>query len=337
MTRPFIRPLLLSSLLLTVPSLVLAQTAVGPVGTIPPIPVPKSVVQQAKEQANGNFANLKRSSLGGQIQNAWNNADKKAGVIVFEFCGLCTYKARLRQHMITLFEVPTGEIIERIDNGDPNVFTVNMRSKRRFAVQAVGYGVDTNLIVYGKSGNIYAFYVRVESFNSKNISDQVVKIVGGQISQEISIGATIGGKVEGLSANSEGLDASPSNLSEAKLPVDRLVPPPQNSGPNDFINKVPFNPDSLHGWGDYKIWGGGADMEGLRPETVFRDDQFTYIKFGNKWKDIELPTAYVVLDKIDELVNTRIQGHTFIVESTQNLITLKSGQSFLCIQYTGAS
>jgi len=331
MSRPLPHPLLLSLLLLTAPSFAFAQTAIGPSGSLSSIPVPKSVVQQAKQQANGNFPVMKRSMIGGQIQNAWNKADQKAGVIVFEFCGLCTYKARLRQHMITLFEVPKGENIERIDNGDPGVFTVNMRSKRRFAVQAVGYGVDTNLIVYGTSGNIYPIYVRVERFNSRNISDQFVQIVGGQISQDVSIGTTIGGKALDLTGDTSSL------RSTKEFAVDPLVPPQKNSKPTDFINKVPFNPDSLHGWGNYKIWGGGADVEGLRPKTVFRDGEFTYIKYGDKWKDIELPTAYVVLDQVDELVNTRIQGHTFIIESTQNLITLKSGLSFLCIQYTGAS
>ena len=44
---------------------------------------------------------------------------------------------------------------------------------------------------------------------------------------------------------------------------------------------------------------------------------------------------YVVVDEIDELVNTRVQGQTYIIESTRPLITLKSGQSYLCIKYTG--
>ena len=73
----------------------------------------------------------------------------------------------------------------------------------------------------------------------------------------------------------------------------------------------------------------------MKPETVFRDDRFTYVRFGKKWANVELPTAYVVVDGIDELVNTRVQGETFIIESTRPLITLKSGMSFLCIQYGG--
>ena len=50
----------------------------------------------------------------------------------------------------------------------------------------------------------------------------------------------------------------------------------------------------------------------------------------------KLPTAYVVVDGIDELVNTRVRGSTYIVESTQRLISLKSGKKYLCIRYTGA-
>ena len=100
----------------------------------------------------------------------------------------------------------------------------------------------------------------------------------------------------------------------------------------DFVAEAKFDPNALRGWGQYKLWG---DDE-LEPVTVFRDDQFTYLRFGDKWKDLELPTAYVVVDEYDELVNTRVQGQTFIVESTQKLITLKSGFKFMCIQYTGA-
>jgi hypothetical protein len=100
---------------------------------------------------------------------------------------------------------------------------------------------------------------------------------------------------------------------------------------DDFVADAGFDPNKLRGWGDYDLWG---DDE-LRPITVFRDDYFTYIRFGDRWKDLELPTAYVVVDGVDELVNTRIQGHTFIVESTQPLISLKSGMKFLCIEYEG--
>ena len=47
------------------------------------------------------------------------------------------------------------------------------------------------------------------------------------------------------------------------------------------------------------------------------------------------PTAYVVIDDLDELVNTRVVGTTYIIESTHKLITLKSGDSYMCVQYKG--
>ena len=324
-------------------STVFAQTQMsGPQGSVPLPPVPTSVVNQAKSQANGTFPVMLRSKAGGQIQEAWNEVNSKAGVVNIDFCGLCSYKIRLREHMITLIELPRGETIERIDNGDAKVFTVNMRGTQRFAVQAVGYGVDTNLIVYGKSGNVYPFYVRVERFNSNNISDQFVKINGGRITKEEFVGDTIGGNVKGLTpdlqSNAEA-DQAFKDLATKQDPkqalYDGLAPPLNAPKENGFLQNIPFDPDNLRGWGDYKIWGGGDNSEMMKPETVFRDDHFTYIRFGAKWKDIELPTGYVVIDSVDELVNTRVQGTTFIIESTNRLITLKSGQSFICIEYTG--
>jgi ComB9 competence protein len=321
-----------------IPSLAQAQTPAMPSGSVPsmptslppppPRPVPQSVVDQAKAQAQGNFTTMMRASVGGQVQEAWDDAVEKAGVFRFQYCRNCTYKATLREHMVTVIELPIGETIEKADVGDPMAFRVELRGSNRLAVKPSGYGVDTNLIVYGKSGAIYPLYLRAESFNSKNIPDFLVRIEGTIAKTEI------GPNVIGLKEKSES-----SGDEEAKVPplqADAVAglkkpEPPRSEG--DFVQEAPFNPDKLHGWGDYKLWSGGLAGADLKPETVFRDDYFTYIRFGDAWKNIELPTAYVVVDGIDELVNTRVQGRTYIVESTQRLITLKSGESFLCIEY----
>jgi ComB9 competence protein len=68
---------------------------------------------------------------------------------------------------------------------------------------------------------------------------------------------------------------------------------------------------------------------------VFRDRHFTYLQYGDKWDGTELPTAYVVVDGVDELVNTRVQGASFIIETTAPLISLKLGKKYLCIRYDG--
>ncbi len=302
---------------LAVSPVAMAETVLAPPGQNVPAatrPVAGSVVRQAKQHAEGNFAPVARTTIGGQIQEAWTKAGGTAGFITMQYCATCTYKVVTREHMVTMIEVPDGEIIVQADNGDTSAFQIENRGSSRIAVKPIGYGVDSNLILYGKSGAVYPVYVRAESFNSRNITDFVVKIDG--TIPTVGIGPD--------------LVYSPDRDLPTMGPVPTIAVTP---APNDFISAAVFDPDKLHGWGDYTIWGEGENSEALKPETVYRDEYFTYIKFGDKWPQTELPTAYVVIDGIDELVNTRLSGRTFIVESIQNLITLKLGESFICIKY----
>ncbi|MEQ5778606.1 TrbG/VirB9 family P-type conjugative transfer protein [Thalassospira sp. NFXS8] len=482
-----------------------AAVSASPAPKAPTMPVPDSVVKQAKDQAEGRFGPMVRPRTSGQIQDAWDYAEKSDGVYVTDVCETCTYRVRTREYLVTLIELPAGEEITRIDVGDPRSWSVNKRDERRIAIRPASYGYDTSMIVYGGSGHVYPFYLRAEGVNSINMPDLLVRLKGsvttkddmtvamlrpqqrmrygsgmqrtalqneagiilpdpvtGQYHdiQEIPLDAQ-GNPVrltgpDGISLDDTGnayqsrvtgyyqgrpiIETSPTGTPgtsrpdlvagrfdsdgnliaplsyDGTLPVyadnagqtDAGTPAGKNvSGPgatitrtqngtitstgrtysnkpvtsastgtgmspgtsttidggssdmtakndsadnqelaaavhdlgdtdpgtpkDDFIADAGFDPNKLRGWGDYDLWG---DDE-LRPVTVFRDDYFTYIRFGDRWKDLELPTAYVVVDGVDELVNTRIQGHTYIIESTQRLISLKSGKKFLCIEYEG--
>lgn len=333
-----------------------AQTAVGgprvlggsgsPIPTPAPqvpvtaVPVPDSMLRQAAEQAEGKFTAMKRGAVGGQVQEAWDS-DKAKGTFKAQLCNDCEYKVRLREYMVSLIELPTGEQIDTWDNGDTENFEVVKRGDRRLAVRPQGFGIDTNIIVYGKSGQTYPFYLRTESINSRNVPDLQFKIEGHV---RIVKPAPLASEADPARENTESdpadpISAAPSKprgqtsskaptaaaLAEAAKAVTSSQKKP------DFVQNAAFNPDKLRGWGNYSLRGSNE----LKPETVFRDDYFTYIRFGGKWKDIELPTAYVVVDGIDETVNTRVNGTTLVVESTQRLITLKSGLSFICIEYRG--
>jgi len=300
-----------------------------------PLPLPDSVAIQAEEQAEGFFGTLVRPRTPGQIQEVWDQAEPEEAVYTAEMCEACTYKIRTREFMVTVIELPRGEEIASVDLGDNGGFSVKARGKRRLAVRPVGHGYDSSLVVYGKSGALYPFYLRAEGFNSYAVPDLVVRIAG-------AVATDTGIAVPGFQSNTSG-ETSPipegqagdiagdPGLSGARGIVAGLTETAPGTPEGDFVASAPFDPNALRGWGDYTLWG---DKE-LRPETVFRDDHFTYIRFGKRWKDIELPTAYVVVDGIDELVNTRVQGQTYIIESTRPLITLKSGESFLCIEYEG--
>jgi ComB9 competence protein len=325
------------------PTAVFAQTPMTSNG-IPVPPPPASVVKQAEDQANGQFTKLRRSTIGGQIQEAWDKAPSEAGVVAFKLCDSCVYRVRLRQHMVSNFELPIGETIKKIDNGDRDEFQIEQRGDRRFTIKPYGYGVDSNLLVYGVSGVIYPIYIRTESFNSVNIPDMIVRIEGSVLGKPKTVeslavdGIGIDDKEDGhlgSGAASKTPDLPPSpDASVANAVAGLKASKPKE--PGDFVQKVEFDPTKLYGWGEFELWGGGPHVNELKQsiETVFRDDYMIYIKFKGNF---ELPVGYVVVDQIDELVNTRLNGNTFIieVEEDRKLFSLKSGETYLCIRYTG--
>jgi len=311
--------------------------------TSPRLPVSNAVVKQAKEQIDGNFAPMDRSSVGGQIQPVWDETAENEGFFEYEFCEACIYKVRIREYMVSTLVLPKGKKIHSFDIGDPGHFEVKQRADNMLAVQAVGGGIDTNLTVYMKDGSVFPFYLRAENFNSKNVPDLVVRINGVYLPDRPvlktaslpSPRASDSAGISSVMADSNGRKHSvKTGDSEKDSALSGLQKKTGSSNqPADFVEKTPFDPDRLRGFNDYELWGD----EELRPEMVFRDDHFTYVKFGDRWNDVDLPTAYVVVDEIDELVNTRVQGTTFIIESTKPLISLKAGKKFLCIQYKRAT
>lgn len=320
-----LRSLLFLSFILLPAATAWAQTAMAPPGGSAPFarPVAKSTIDQAKRHSEGDFTDMKRLQVGGQVQEAWDTAGEKDGVFKYRTCADCVYKVRLRERMVSVIELPEGEAIKgKPDVGDPAGFSVEPRGPRRLAVKPIGFGNDTSLVVYGKSGAVYPLYLRSESFNSVNVPDLVIRIEGAIRGGE-NILPSGSGEEEALpSLGLPGMDGARTAVGEGQAR-------------DDFVKDYPFDPDKLRGWGEYELWGSD---DTLKPQTVFRDDHFTYIRYSaSHWTDLELPTAYVVVDGLDELVNTRVRGATYIVESTRPLIVLKSGQSYLCIRYTGGA
>lgn len=274
------------------------------------------MVEQAEYQAEGVFPEMARPGAGGQVQDAWTDAEPRKGVYVQKMCTDCVYKVRTREFMTTTLILPEDAVISSFDPGDGVGFRFKIKSANKLAVRPESWGQDTNVNIYTKSGAVYPFYVRSETVNSMNVPDLVVKIVGREQPAAVEVSNVAiddkekGGQVE---ANSPALKPGKSK--------------------KDFVRHVPVDPSKFHGWADYKLSG---DAE-LKPETVWRDDFFTYVRYGKKWDGMELASGYVTIDGIDELVNSHVEGTVFVIESTAPLITLKNGKKFLCIQYTGAA
>lgn len=298
----------------------------GPPGAPTPLtpmaPMPESIHRQAIMQSEGVFPDLDRMGAGGQIQEAWNLSEAHAGVYATRACENCVYKVRTRELMTTTLVLPEDTVIASADLGDPQGFRVQVKAANMIAVRPSAWGLDTNLNVFTKSGAIYPFYLRSESFNSVHVPDVVVKILGREKPEAGAI------EIPASARPAEAAPAAKAGSRSAEAMHDLANPKPAGG---DFVRTVPFDPAKLHGWKSYSLRG----AEELKPEIVYRDDFFTYIRYGAKWDGMELSSAYVTIDGIDELVNSRVQGSTFIVESVAPLITLKNGKKFLCVRYAG--
>ena len=90
-------------------------------------PIPDSKVKQTKEHHEGTYGSMNRRQLqGGEIQKAWDDTatDGLEGVWNYERCDDCTYKVRLRQHMVTVLKLPKGEVITNVDVRDEDNFKI---------------------------------------------------------------------------------------------------------------------------------------------------------------------------------------------------------------------
>ena len=316
--------LLLLIILLMSPAAVLGQTV------LPDPPVKPGEGRPAAPDAGGGTAGLAAGTIDfpdlhqpgrisaetATIQRAWDDAPGEAGIAEYRLCGSCVYRVRTRELMVTTVVLPADVRIEQVDLGDPVGFEIQTRGGNMVVVRPRAFGIDSNMNVYTDKG-VMSFYLRAEGFDSDHVPDLVVRITAGGPLPESTI------------ERPDPRKAPPRAPTGSLLkPVDPAELTRQSGAKTGDIS---FDPAKLRGWGDYSLRG----AESLRPETVFRDDHFTYIHFGDRWTDIELPVAFVVIDGIDETVNTRVQGQTLIVESTSRKISLKSGESYLCIEYSG--
>ncbi len=295
--------------------------APGEVRSLGTPPVSQKIIDQALSQNEGDFKPLTPGGYAsGQIQESWDNAEGSDGVKRYAMCRDCVYKVRLRQFMVTAFMLPSNEEILAIDIGDASAFSVQNRNEYSFAVKPTSVGLDTNINVYTKSGNIYPFYVRSESSLSKFVPDVLVKI--GDYALNPMKGFSQEKKPTSLAKDLEKAKLAGKLMNEGKT-MDR-----------EITRDIGFDASKLRGFNRYEVWG---DDDELKPEIIYRDDEFTYIHFAENLKGQEFPVAYVVVDGIDELVNTRVtnQGMTLVVESTLPVISLKAGKKYLCIKYLG--
>ena len=128
-------------------------------------------------------------------------------------------------------------------------------------------GSDTNLIVTGKSGNVYTFYLRSEPSNASEITYSQVDVVldgGARLPMAGAATASSGGAMNSIFKNT--------NTKSTSIGVD--------GEDYDWIKTMKIDPSEFRF--DLDIFVPNPDDYVIAPERVWRDRVFTYIDFGDK-------------------------------------------------------
>lgn len=267
-----------------------------------------TIVDQVDSQQRGNYGDVARpeSVPLGQIQEAWTAAEPNAGVYSVNFEPNHIIRLKSRAYATTTIVLPEWEIIEDISIGDNELFLSEKKTKNIASVMPKGEGCDTTLTIIGKSGNVYAFYVRAEGVHSKNIPDILVHVQGLFPKKRASF---VQNKKD-------------SNLGELIL----------GNSPNassDYIKQVPFASENITF--EFEMSAKDDASISIAPQKVYSDGIWTWLDYGVTWDKITLPAVYRIVDEVDTPVNTRVKDSKIIVHGTGPL-TLKSGQKVVCIR-----
>lgn len=263
------------------------------------------------------------------VQSAWDNptANMAAGSIKPGYAQLSwgpgsVLPVKLRNGMVTMVSLPNGEQIADAVIGNDGLFTIeaNQGDRTMFISPASSnQGSDTNLIVTGKSGNQYIFYLRSEPSNSSEITySQVDVILDGN--------ATLPGATN--TATTTG--SAGSIFKKASSTANTVGVDGEDYG---WIKSMKIDPSEFRF--DLDIFVPNPDDYVIAPERVWRDRIFTYIDFGDKVIAMtQRPVVSLLVEGGESPVGFRTDGEDgrlLIVEAVGDMV-LRSGQRIVCIK-----
>ena len=228
---------------------------------------------------------------------------------------------RLREGMFTLINFPEWEVLESIYIGDEQNFTGEISGPNTLLLypkQSVG--VDTNVVVFGRSGNKYVFYVKSEGYNTERLTNSIIdiEVVDDKKNSEKNAGSVGGGKVGSAGATSNGGVKSLFTRRNQK---------------EDWIKSIPLDPTKLRF--DIEVYVPNPDDVVIAPERVWRDDIFTYIDFGERALTMtQRPIVTLIVERSEIPVSFRADGpnnRLIIVEGIGDMV-LRNGKRIICLK-----
>lgn len=265
------------------------------------------------------------------IQAAWDNptANMAAGSIKPGYAQLAwspgsVLPIKLRNGMVTMVTLPNGEQIADAIVGDTGQFDIDTtQGDRTMFISPAGsnQGSDTNMIVTGKSGNKYIFYLRAEPSNSSEITYSQVDIIldGNGVLPIAGGGAVASGGAK--------------SIFQKSTPNTSVVGGGANDEDWGWIKSMKIDPSEFRF--DLDIFVPNPDDYVIAPERVWRDRIFTYIDFGDKVISMtQRPVVSLLVEGGESPVGFRTDGEDgrlLIVEAVGDMV-LRSGQRIVCIK-----
>lgn len=263
------------------------------------------------------------------VQDAWDNptANMAAGSIKPGYAQLSwesgsVLPIKLRNGMVTMVSLPNGEQIADAVIGNQGLFTIEANQGDRTMVispTASNQGSDTNLIVTGKSGNKYIFYLRSEPSNSSEITYSQVDVV-------LDGNATL----PNATATTTTTGGAASIFKKAATKTGTVGVDGEDYG---WIKSMKIDPSEFRF--DLDIFVPNPDDYVIAPERVWRDRIFTYIDFGDKVIAMtQRPVVSLLVEGGESPVSFRTDGEDgrlLIVEAVGDMV-LRSGQRIVCIK-----
>ena len=294
----------------------------------------------AIEQSNGQYSEIDMPfwSLGMQ-QKAWNKpmehmgeGQSKPGYSRYFWTPDLVLPLRIREGMHTLINFPSWELIENVFLGNESAFGAQKVAQNALMVFAANVdlvGMDTNMIVFGRSGNRYVFYLRSETFNTDRITNSVVDIVVNDakfVPDDSGQTPFASGAVGSGAVSFGGSGGFGGALRGAKKTTTK-------NGTEDWLADIEVDPEKLRFDIDVFV-PNPADME-IAPERVWRDEIFTYIDFGPKALTMtERPIVNLLSQGSEVPIGFRTRGpngRLMVVEGIGDLV-LRNGKRILCLK-----
>ncbi len=294
-------------------------------------------LNQSADQTQGNYPvqNMGYAGFGtGMFQEAWQDplqnlgeGQSKPAYSRYYWSPDLVLPVRLREGMMTLINFPEWELVEDVQMGDPKNFGAHINrpsSLVLFPLTPYAVGSDTNLIVFGRSGNKYVFYVRGEGVNTERITNSII-----DIDVVDNVGASGGsprgsGQIAGSHPGSMGFDNNSKRVDTTY--TRRFLK-------EDWLKSIPMDPEKFRF--DIEIYVPNPDDVIIAPERVWHDDIFTYIDLGEKAINmVQRPIVTMIIERSETPVGFRTKGpnnRLIIVEGVGDMV-MRSGKRMVCLK-----